>query len=323
MTMKLTGNNIKIKALYVVNNVDKLRQRKVKFTSKTLLLIDLVKRDGLKCHCCGTENIFFKEHKEHGLVMYTGSDKNPQRMTTDHDLLNSLNGSDFIENQHLLCYTCNATRDSHFACYAEFKYWYDEAKAKGKDPVELSKKLQKNFCYIDFDKNLGQLSNLHHLYTGKMPPALKKSLTDNYKKFGIFSPSKMKNQLHGHIQLMMRFNNDAWSEFLNELVVEMIKKKYGVTINNPGVNFSIMKGVSKEKGIGSFCHKVQAAVNTVVNKEYSNSVIPIIEQRRIERAEKAKLKEDKVLQEAKQVQQNYTAPSFWQKLKEAFKVLTA
>lgn len=116
-------NNIKLKHKFVINHINLA-------SKNSKVLIKCFERDGLKCQCCGYDNIYYTfydvtdgDSKQVEPVIFRDGKK--QRITRDHNLLKSLKGSDDVSNITALCCDCNNLRANDFAEYKEFKDYYD------------------------------------------------------------------------------------------------------------------------------------------------------------------------------------------------------
>ncbi len=323
-------NNVKVKAQYVLDNTEAVRSQ-IKITSGNLMLINIAKRDGLKCDCCGDDKLYFTIHEQHGLVLVSSQlyKKKPTAMTMDHDTLKSLAGLDTLENQHLLCERCNSARGNLFAEYAEFKSWFDEQLAFGRNPYNAARSLVQNFCYIDFNKNIGSMKDLEHLAKGSVfPPVLRKYLVETYMKNRKFvRNSKDSHNVYNYTNevLLTRYNTDAWNDLMNELVVRIIEREHKYRIQNPKINFSVYKTYSKKK------MTAEDFLNMVHNKIQS-SVFALGKKADVERLDSIRKQniastEIQAVQMQQKVQEQYILiPSeltWWQKIVKAVKVLIA
>ncbi|AFC21980.1 HNH endonuclease [Cronobacter phage vB_CsaM_GAP32] len=252
----LNCRNVKFKGEFVLNNITSLRKN-YKFNSGVLALIEVAKRDGLKCDTCGNCDIHFKLIPESGMAMFMGK----VRMTRDHDLLNSLNGSDDVDNQHLLCEDCNQLRGNRFAQYKEFKDWYESVIAEGKDPKKVVNKLNRNFSYTDYEKNGYSNKNpIQIVQKDVMPDYLKEGLTKHFLKHNAFRVTKDFYSL----STMYSYTEKAWDDFLNELMVLVVKHRTNkiTPVNNN--KFSVYKYKKSNKSLETFL----LHLNTAFKKEY-------------------------------------------------------
>jgi hypothetical protein len=279
--MKLTNvKNVKVKAQYVLDNTDKIRAE-IKINSTNLMLINIAKRDGLKCDCCGEDRLHFIIGESGSLrlvsdQMFRGR---PMAMTLDHDTLKSLAGSNEEENQHLLCERCNTARGNSFAEYQEFKQWFTKTKLLGKNPYNAATKLVNNFCYIGFDKNLSSVKHIKDIIaiSDSMPPNYYGYLRNNYLKNGKFTRDEPINTLmynYTSMELLTRFSEKAWNHLLNDLLVKLVQRNDTFNMENPNINFNVYKTYNK-KHMNS-----DAFLDMIHNKlhssyvEYKKNVVP-------------------------------------------------
>lgn len=209
---------MKLNPSYVMNNLEEIKKI-FNVNKKQTLLINLAKRDGLKCDCCSDDNISFII-QNNNLTMITNKRKQNNLMTADHDLLKSLGGSNNINNQHLLCSKCNTLRGDNFAEYKEFKQYYINNK------IEKTKQITKNFCYLDFNKNIDSFDDIKHLTPGDIiPPAIKNMIINNFISNDCFIMQYIMN-----VKLLSIYNNSAWNNLLKELIEIYLKKSYNLNI---------------------------------------------------------------------------------------------
>lgn len=249
--------NVKFKGKFVLNNLQALRKQ-YKFNSGVLTLISVAIRDGLKCDTCQNDNIHFELHPEYGMAMYAGS----VRMTKDHDLLSSLEGSDGADNQHLLCESCNQLRGNRFAQYKEFKDWYNSVRSKGINPHIAIQKVKRNFSYMDFHKNGYSASQIPAILgtIDVMPVDVKNTLTEHFLKHQAFKAVKGMFNFH----TLLSFSEKAWNDYLNELMVALVKHRTEQDIQIRDTNFNIYKYKNSKKKIETFF----VHINKVIKIEY-------------------------------------------------------
>lgn len=322
-------NNFKVKAQFVLDNTEEVRKQ-IKITSGNLMLINLAKRDGLKCDCCGDDKLFFTVHPENGLVLVSNQifKKRPMAMTMDHDTLKSLSGADTIENQHLLCERCNTARGNSFAEYAEFKDWFKEQQSFGRNPYNAATSLVQNFCYMDFDKNLGSLKSIEHLAKGAVfPPVIRNYLIKNYMTNGKFVravPGK-KEAAYTNETVLTRYNTDAWNDVLNTILAKLVVKHDKYTIDTPKVNFAVYKTYKKSKmGSEQFLEMIHNKMQSTYF-EYHTNVVPQIRRENIrkhnlESTQRQSVEMQKIVQE----QHFVVVPadlSWWQKVLNVVKAM--
>jgi len=324
-------NNVKVKAQYVLDNTEAVRSQ-IKISSGNLMLINIAKRDGLKCDCCGDDKLYFTIHPQNGLVLVSSQlyKKKPTAMTMDHDILKSLAGADTIDNQHLLCERCNSARGNLFAEYSEFKSWFDEQISFGRNPYNAARTLVQNFCYLDFQKNLGSMKDIEHLAKGAVfPPFLRKHLVEMYMKNGKFvrnisAPNNSYNYTSD--SLLTRYNTDAWNELMNSLVVMLIEREHKYRIQNPNINFSVYKTYNKKKmSADDFLNLIH---NKIQSSVFELSKTALAERREKIRKENiaATQRQSEEMQQKVQEQHTILIPaelSFWQKIVKAVKAMIA
>lgn len=247
--MNLTNvKNVKLKAQYILDNVDKVRSR-FRITSGTLMMINLAKRDGLKCDCCGDNKLHFIINPTNLLVLVSSQiyKNEPTKMTMDHDILKSLSGVDSIENKHLLCSRCNSTRDNKFAEYSEFKQWFHKEKSLGRNPHKTASALVQNYCYVDFKRNLSTLTRIEHLAKGsKFPPFLHKFLIEMYMNNGKFIRAVEGGYNYTNESLLTRYDAEAWNDLLNCLIIKIVEREQKYRIQNPKINFAVYKSYNRK-----------------------------------------------------------------------------
>lgn len=269
--------NVKFKGEFVLNNLEQLRKQ-YKFNSNALTLIEVAKRDGLKCDTCQASNIHFELHPEYGMTMYSST----VQMTKDHNLLKSLNGSNDASNQHLLCAKCNSLRDSRFAEYKEFKECYTDLLSQGLDPHKVISKMNRNFSYLDLNKN-DFIRNITIIPLDTLTNTIKKQLKEHYHKHGRFLAN-------GFIQLntVLAYNNTAWNEFINELVAELVLKRLGQKIEVRNTQFNIFKFKKSSQRIDVFLlhltesikkeyHKIKTQHSKELKMQKRAKVVPVTE----------------------------------------------
>lgn len=298
--------NVKFNGQFVLNNLSALRKT-YKFKSGVLTLISVANRDGLKCDTCQNDKIHFELHPEYGMAMYAGT----VRMTKDHDLLNSLEGSDGVHNQHLLCETCNTLRGNRFAEYKEFKDWYNSVLEKGLNPNTVINKVKRNFSYMDFHKNRYTASDMKNLMVSVdvMPVEVKNSLTEHFLIHQSFKAVKSMYGFH----TLLSFSAKAWDDYLNELMVTIIKTRIKQDIQLGNTIFNVYKYKNSKKSIETFF----IHLNKSIKDEYKNI--------------KSTVQSGNVKKEVQEVlnkhEQSFKVipmrPNFFQRLKNAFQVLVA
>ncbi len=298
--------NVKFNGQFVLNNLSALRKT-YKFKSGVLTLISVENIDGLICDTCQNDKIHFELHPESGMAMYAGS----VRMTKDHDLLNSLEGSDGVDNQHLLCETCNTLRGNRFAEYKEFKDWYDSVKSKGINPQIAIHKVKRNFSYMDFHKNGYSASQIPAIMgtIDVIPVDVKNILTEHFLKHQAFKAIKGMFSFH----TLLSFSEKAWNDYLNELMVILVKHRTEQDIDKCNTNFNIYKYKNSKKKIETFF----IHINEVIKIEYykcKKNAHTVGIQKQIKKVMNNQEQSFKVIP----VRQN-----FFQRLKNAFQVLVA
>lgn len=250
--------NVTFKGEFVLNNLEQMRKH-YPFKSCTIRAINIAKRDGLKCHCCGSEGVF-KLHDMYGMIMFAG---NGRRMTVDHNLLNSLEGSNMLHNLHLLCEKCNLMRSNLFAEYAEFKYWYDRCLLNNLNPNAEINKVKRNFTYLDLSKNgfkREHVIKLPQVLNSTMPGHYKLALINHYNKHNQFIPALMPVKLKD----LVKVSNTAWDEFINEFAKELINIRICKEVIASNKGHGIINNKSK-KNMETLCNKL----NHIVKAEYS------------------------------------------------------
>lgn len=253
-----------------MNNFNELRKI-YKFKSGVLTLISVAERDGLKCDTCQNEDIHFELHPEHGMIMLKGK----VRMTKDHDLLNSLEGSDGIDNQHLLCETCNLMRGNRFAEYKEFKDWYNSVLASGANPKTEIRKVQRNFSYTDFNKNGYKLEKLNTVGSiNSIPQNVKDFLIQHFLKHQAFKPLSDMYEF----RTLLSFSENAWNEMLNELMVKIVKQRTGKDIEVLNIKFNIFKSKKCKTQFDKFLYHLNDSIKIEYfkHKKCSFVVSPVI-----------------------------------------------
>lgn len=291
--------NVIFNATFVINNLDKMRST-YKFSSGALKLIALAERDGLKCDCCNAGNITYKYDPELGMMMYAGK----HRMTMDHDLLNSLDGSNDVGNQHLLCYRCNQLRGNLFAEYKEFKDWYNHVVEQGKKPQNQINSVKRNFSYLALEKNgytRNQTITLHKC--NEMSDMMKHTLFTHYKKHGAFRNCDGFYGLH----TLITHSEEAWDDALNEMMVKVVKWRLGLDIELPTSKYTVFSTKKSTKTTESFL----ANLNLKFNQEYARQ-----KQKAKQAVSAAKAPEYRAKAKAKE-QQMTVVPvkmTMWQKL---------
>lgn len=327
-------NNVKVKAQYVLDNTEVVRSQ-IKITSGCLMLINLAKRDGLKCDCCGDDKLYFTIHEQNGLVLVSSQiyKKNPTPMTMDHNTLKSLNGTDTIENQHLLCMRCNATRGNSFAEYSEFKSWFHKELSYGRNPHNTARFVVQNYCYIDFTKNISSTKNLDHMAKGSVfPPFLRNHLIDMYMKKGKFIRkinSANNSYNFTNEALLTRYNTVAWDELMNYLVMMIIQRDHKFRIDKPNINFSVYKSYNKKMSADDFLNivhnKIQSATYELGKNVATERQAAIRKKNLAAITQQSKEMLQTVQEEQIIVEEhhNEVVPRFtwWQKIVNAFKVL--
>lgn len=328
-----TMKNVKVKAQYVLDNTE-LVLSQMKISSGTLMLINIAKRDGLKCHCCGDDKLYFTIDPNKGLVLVSSQlyKKKPSVMTKDHNVLKSLYGADTIDNQHLLCERCNSTRGNLFAEYHEFKSWYDEQLSFGRNPYKAIQNLKQNFCYVDFPKNIQSMQHIEHLTNNcsVFPPFIRKHLIQMYMKHGKFiRDPKAANNGYNYTNdlLLTRYSSKAWNDLMNTMVVMVIQKVHKFQIEKPNIDFSVYKNYNKKKMnatdfLNIIHHKIQGSVFELGKTAEAERREYILKENIAATKRQAEEMKQKV-----QVQQESviipSEPTFWQKIVNSFKSLFA
>lgn len=207
--------NVKFKPSYVMNfdtNVNGIN------ISKTVQkVIAVMKRDGIKCHCCDNDSVFFEVVANNQMAAFIDKNGKKIRLTLDHDKLDSLGGHNVIKNFHVLCEECNTIRGDLFAEYSAFKAWYDEKKKSGK---KISKATQYNYNRIDFDHNMK-----HHcqtiLFDNGIPKPMKDIITHAFKR---------KNTLSGiySLKIMKKVGKENFDKFLSELIYSTVAERLNI-----------------------------------------------------------------------------------------------
>lgn len=234
-----TAKNVKIKADFVVNNLDKILE--VYYLSSTgKELVKVLKRDGIKCDCCGESNVYYRLSSTNALeaCIIKQDSKKIIRLTADHDYLRSLGGPDKAENYHALCETCNSVRDDRFAEYPEFKMWYTKRKESGK---AITRAAQRNFCQIDFNEAVKDGKN-HILYPNGIPLPMQNRIREVLKN------TKSIKSAYGS-KIYRRVPNHSLNQFLTELAYEEASKIVGFDVvrRNIANPFNIVSPKAFEK----------------------------------------------------------------------------
>lgn len=287
------AKNVKIKADFVVKNLDKILS--VYYMSNTgKQLVQVLKRDGIKCHCCGESNVYYRLSASNALeaCIIKEHSKKSIRLTVDHDYLRSLGGPDTADNYHALCETCNSVRDDRFAEYPEFKVWYAKRKESGK---AITRPAQRNFCQIDFNEAVKDGKN-HVLYPNGIPLPMKNRIRE------VLKSTKSIKSAYGS-KIYRRVPNHSLNEFLTELAYEEASKIIGFEIvRKPNVH-NIMSPKAFEK-------LKDKEFLSLLAGNFKNTINNIVVQNR-------KLQVHVVHAEA---QPNHKL-GFWQRLVKAFNVL--
>lgn len=284
-------NNVKLKAQYVIDNIDALT-KVYGMSSNSKKLVTVLKRDGIKCHCCGQTNIYYRinEHKVLEAYIHKDNAKDEIRLTVDHDYLASLGGINHADNYHALCSKCNMLREDRFAEYPEFKAWYDNRRNSGK---VVNKAAHRNFCPIDFNVAIKESKN-HMVFPNGMPQIMKDHMRKVLKK---------QNTLKGAFtsKAYRRVPLQSLNEFLTELVYEEASNKLGFEIERNVKVLNILsskklEGLKDKEYIGMMIANFKNEINKLVVKHRKHQVL-------------------EVRNEA--VQKN----TFWNRLRTAFKIL--
>lgn len=258
--MKLDNvKNVKFKSTFVINNLTALRKQ-YGFQNRAIKRITVAMRDGDNCHCCNS-GIHFRLVPTDGIVMFSDKGK---PMTLDHDLLNSLDGSNDISNHHLLCYECNQIRGNRFAEYSEFKSWYNSCIIKNLDPVDEIKKVKKNFSYLDICKNgfsKKGSSTVPLNYHSTMPVLYKQALIKHITKHTTFIPHMMPFKLKDLTSL----SSTAWDGFINDLMVHLFQLRIGEDIERPVKQY----GLINKRTVQSM-EKLTGKLNNLIKTEYTS-----------------------------------------------------
>lgn len=284
-------NNVKLKAQYVIDNIDALT-KVYGMSSNSKKLVTVLKRDGIKCHCCGQTNIYYRinEHKVLEAYIHKDNAKDEIRLTVDHDYLASLGGINHADNYHALCEKCNTLREDRFAEYPEFKSWYDNRRSGGK---VVNKAAHRNFCPIDFNVAIKEDKN-HMVFPNGVPQIMKDHMRKVLKK---------QNTLKGAFtsKAYRRVPLQSLNEFLTELVYEEASNKLGFEIERNVKVLTILsskklEGLKDKEYIGMMIANFKNEINKLVVKHRNHQV-------------------QEVRNEA--VHKN----TFWNRLRTAFKVL--
>lgn len=250
--------NVKFKSTFVINNLSALRKQ-YGFQNRVIKRITVAMRDGPKCHCCSL-GIHFRLEPKDGMVMYSNKDK---PMTLDHDLLNSLEGSNDVSNQHLLCYQCNQMRGNRFAEYSEFKSWYDNCIKKNLNPFAEINKVKKNFSYLDLSKNgfKKEVSKSIPLnYHSTMPALYKQALIKHITKHTTFIPHMMPFKLSD----LTNLSSTAWDGFINDLLVHLFQVRISEDIERPTKQYGLINNRTAKS-----MEKLTGKLNNLIKTEYT------------------------------------------------------
>lgn len=258
--MKLDNvRNVKFKSSFVLTNLSSVRKT-YGLQNRAVKRITLALRDGSNCHCCGV-GIHFRLHPTDGMVMYSDKGK---PMTLDHDLLNSLEGSNAVDNQHLLCYQCNQMRGNRFAEYQEFKTWYDNCLTKKLNPFAEINKVKMNFCYVDILKNGYRKevqSKIPGNYFSTMPAMYQQSLLAHITKHTTFIPHMMPFKLSE----LKSISSTAWDGFINDLLVHLFKVRLNIDIERPVKQYGLIN-----KNTEKSMEKLTGKLNHLIKSEYTS-----------------------------------------------------
>lgn len=296
--------NVHFNGKLVLDNIEQFRSN-FKIKSKTSKLIAIAMRDGACCDTCKKE-ISFKLCDDNALLMYAGD----VPMTMDHDLLKSLGGSDSIINQHLLCKDCNKLRDNKFANYDEFKYWYDTQLANKLNPKTTIKYIFKNYSYVDFNKN-GYTINLAQTIKPTLdviPAFIEQELMNCYIKHGRINPLFVNLS----VSSLLYYTDNAWNNFFNSFAVKLIKLRTGAELTIPVTEYQFK--TRNKNTLTAFCNKL----TTCINIEYKKAKRELVD-----------IKKQSSTVIADDIKSHINTPSstkhftFWNRLKDAFKILTA
>ncbi|AQW89054.1 HNH endonuclease [Serratia phage BF] len=258
-----TVKNIKFKPSYVMNfntNVNGIR-----FTKNVEKVIEVMKRDGLKCHCCEESSVFFKVIDNDYMAAFVDRDGQHVRLTLDHDHLDSMGGSDTIDNFHVLCEQCNLLRDDRFAEYSTFKSWYDEKKSSGK---KICKPNMRNYSRIDFEYMIKHRLSEINFSAGVPAPMkiqLRKYVLSHNKLSGRYTASALK-----------RISSKHMNNFLSKLVHEIAAKRTNSDIltNISTLNFypKVTKGTTSKEFLDKLDNNFKMHLKNTV-KMYSSSEV--------------------------------------------------
>lgn len=290
--MNITNkNNVKLKAQYVIDNIDELT-KVYGMSSNSKKLVTVLKRDGIKCHCCGQTNIYYRINENKVLEAYIHKEnaKDEMRLTVDHDYLASLGGINHADNYHALCYKCNTLREDRFAEYPEFKEWYDNRRSNGK---VVNKASHRNYCPVDFKEAIKEAKN-HMVFPNGVPEIMKKRIRTVLKN---------QNTLKGAFtsKAYRRVPLQSLNEFLTDLVYEEASTKLGFEIERTVKVLTILsskklEGLKDKEYIGIMVANFKNEINKLVVKHRGSQVQEV---------------------HNKTVQKN----TFWNRLVTAFKVL--
>lgn len=187
------------------------------------------KTGSLKCSCCNSSEAYFvlERNKSTNTASFRAmvdTDRGPQALTVDHDLLKSLGGMDSGKNYNPMCYDCNQVRGNRFAEFKEFKEWYD-----AQETIDKVKGLpDPNFCYVDFKSNIANGAHTKLLHGAKVLP---QEVIDRV----------MKDVRSGNMDVTLRIPMRLWAyldrDFANGLLNRMVYERvyYGFNIKDVGL----------------------------------------------------------------------------------------
>lgn len=264
------GKNVQFKAKFLIDNPQVLKSTGIKLSRKSKILVDVMKRDGTECHCCKRPAYIFVDVRNNTASFTLKRTKFEKiRMTIDHDLLDTLGGKVSAENSHMLCYSCNQLRDSLFAGYEEFKEWYDNTISTGKCAPREIKKVQVNYCHIDFERNFvkGSIQRSVCIDVNKIPLPIQSKFNKNYLCNSKFSCTDF--DLH----ILRNYTEKAWDNYLNELLVTIIKHRQNINVEVPSFKFNVTN-IRSSSTVG-FVNKLSTIFTPKLNDMYKIHVHPV------------------------------------------------
>ncbi|SOK59332.1 hypothetical protein [Yersinia phage fHe-Yen9-03] len=254
--------NVKFKPSYVMNFDTNVNG--VKMSKNVQKVVAVMKRDGVKCHCCENESVFFEIIDKNQMAAFIDKNGKKIRLTLDHDKLDSLGGQNIIKNFHVLCEECNMIRGDSFAEYGAFKEWYDEKKKSGK---KINKSKHYNYNRIDFDHNVK-----YHFDT-----ILFENGIPNPMKQKIINVFKTKNTLSGiyALKVMRKVGKEHLNKFLSELIYSTVAERLNI---KPITNQKVFNLFPKNESLIStqfFANLNSNMKNQLaqVTKEYQNNSV--------------------------------------------------